>query len=166
MNTTQIKMLLVWAAGLFLVAACSGMATSNERPDTEAKSFWSYMQNKAYRSHWDLWPGKGEKYKGIEPHGLLLTTYLNGPAIDALKMKRGAMPDGSIIIKENYMPDGKLAAITTMYKVKGYNPDQGDWYWVKYDPKGKVLKEGKPAGCIGCHGAMRGNDFIMTGKLR
>jgi len=25
---------------------------------------------------------------------------------------------------------------TVMYKVEGYNPDAGDWFWVKYSPQG------------------------------
>ena len=45
------------------------------------------------------------------------------------------------------------------------NPDAGDWFWVKYAPDGKALKEGKPAGCIGCHGAKKDNDYPMTGAI-
>ena len=49
-----------------------------------------------------------------------------------------------------------------MYKVKGYNPNDGDWFWVKYDPTGKADKFGKPKGCIGCHGTRAKNDFIVV----
>ncbi len=38
----------------------------------------------------------------------------------------GPMPAGAIVVKENYMPDKKLAAITVMYKVAGYNPEVGN----------------------------------------
>jgi hypothetical protein len=74
-----------------------------------------------------------------------------------------------IVVKENYMPDKKLAAITVMYKVAGYNPGVGDWFWAKYTPDGKVEAEGKSGMadmCIGCHGKAKGNDFLFTGDLK
>ena len=49
-----------------------------------------------------------------------------------------------------------------MYKVKGYNPGAGDWFWALYDPQGRVKMEGKPQGCIGCHGAALKNDYVMA----
>jgi len=54
-----------------------------------------------------------------------------------------------LVVKDNYKPNRTLAAITAMNKIKGYNPEAGDWFWVKYAPDGKALKKGKPAGCIG-----------------
>ncbi len=30
-----------------------------------------------YKKNFELWPGKGEMYPGKEPHGSLLTTYVN-----------------------------------------------------------------------------------------
>jgi len=71
--------------------------------------------------------------------------------------------------KGNYMPDKKLAAITVMYKVVGYNPEIGDWFWARYTPDGKVEAEGKSGMadmCIGCHGKAKGNDFLFTGALK
>jgi hypothetical protein len=84
----------------------------------------------------------------------------------------GELPDGSIIIKENYAADGEtLAAITIMYRSKGYNPESGDWYWAKYNPDGSVATKpteqapirlaGKPNGCIECHGGADGDDFTF-----
>ena len=63
-------------------------------------------------------------------------------------------------------------AITAMYRSKGYNPEAGDWYWIKYNPDGTVAKAppemrsmplaGKPMGCIKCHGeGAAGNDFAF-----
>lgn len=113
---------------------------------------------------WDLWPGKGKMYEGTEPHGAILTTYVNNIALDSIKKMEG-MKNNSIIIKENYTPQKKLAAITVMYKVKDYNPEGGDWFWVKYDPAFKILKEGKVQGCMDCHGSAKDNDYIFTGKV-
>ena len=43
-----------------------------------------------------------------------------------------------------------------MKKVNGYNPNDGDWFWVKYTPEGEAKPFGKPAGRIGCHGTRAG----------
>lgn len=111
-----------------------------------------------------LWPGKGEKYKGTEPHGALLTTYVNQRALKSIKAKKG-MANNSIIIKENYTSNKKLMAVTVMYKVKGYNRGGGDWFWVKYDADFNTLKQGKVKGCLNCHGTVKDNDYIYTGKV-
>ena len=41
------------------------------------------------------------------------------------------MPDGAIIVKENYTAKGELQANTVMYKKSGYNPEHNDWFWLK-----------------------------------
>lgn len=139
-------------------------------PDTTGAALWAHLQAEGYRDNWATWPGKGKLYKGQEPHGMLLTTYLNPIAYDALTNRAGTLPPGAIIVKENYAPDSTLAAVTTMYKVRGYNSAAGDWFWVKQDPTGAVDMEGKAQGrvegCIGCHGQRAGNDYIFTGSLK
>ena len=40
-----------------------------------------------YRA-WELWPKKGKLYKGTEPHGALLTTFINNTAHFSIKRKR------------------------------------------------------------------------------
>ena len=151
------------AAPMVAVAAEKGKA---ELPGATGKDLWSYLTKVKYQKSFTLWPGKGKLYKGTEPHGALLTTYINKPALGAIQGKKGAMPAGAIVVKENYMPDKKLAAITVMYKVAGFNPEAGDWFWVKYKPDGTIEKEGKVGGCIGCHGSRKGNDFLYTGELK
>jgi hypothetical protein len=113
---------------------------------------------------WKIWPGKGELYKGTEPHGSLLTTYVNDIALDSIKNKKG-MSNNSIIVKENYAPNKELVAVTVMYKVKGYNPDDGDWFWAKYSAAFEIIAEGKVKGCLACHGTVKGNDFVFTGDV-
>ena len=82
-----------------------------------------------------------------------------------------SLPDGSIVIKENYSPEQALAAITVMYKTAGYNAESGDWYWVKYNPDGTVASKstdsgsvrlaGRVKGCIDCHSDADGGDFVF-----
>ena len=114
---------------------------------------------------WKTWPGKGKMYKGTEPHGALLTTYVNDIAMESIKQMKGMM-NNSMIVKENYAPNKKLVAVTIMYKVKGYAPDSGDWFWAKYDTGFKVMAEGKVKGCLDCHGTADDNDFVFTGKVK
>lgn len=60
----------------------------------------------------------------------------------------------------------KFVALSVMYKIKGYNPEGGDWFWVKYSPDGKVEASGKVKGCIDCHSKQKDNDYIFTGKVK
>ncbi len=134
-------------------------------PNATGAAVWQYLEAADYKANWVLWPGKGELYVGQEPHGALLTTYLNRAAQQAVTGKAGAMPAGAIIVKENYMPDSTLAAVTVMYKVEGYYPAHHDWFWLKRLPDGKIEVEGRGAACIACHSAQAGNDYIFTGSL-
>ena len=52
-----------------------------------------------------------------------------------------------------------------MYKVKGYNPAGGDWFWAKYDPEFNILAEGMVKGCLNCHGSAKANDYVFAGKV-
>ena len=135
-------------------------------PEASGKALWDHLKQVDYTKKWRMWPGKTALYKGIEPHGVLLTTYVNGRAYKAIEAKKGMLPYGSIIVKENYSPDKKLMALTVMYRIKGYNPQAGDWFWAKYTPDGKIEAEGKVEMCINCHGKKKDNDYIFTGSLK
>ena len=113
---------------------------------------------------WSLWPGKEKLYKGTEPHGVYITVYVNDTALESIKNVKG-MADNSIVLKENYTADKQLASVTVMQKVKSYNPEGGDWFWVKFSPDSKVTDEGKVIMCLGCHTGAKANDYIYTGKV-
>jgi len=134
-------------------------------PGPNAEKLNEYIVRYDPYKAWELWPNKGKLYKGTEPHGSLLTTFVNKEAYYSIKKKK-SMEDGSIIAKENYTADKKFVALTVMYKIKGYNPEAGDWFWAKYDPDGKVEASGKVEACINCHGKRKDNDYIFTGKVR
>jgi hypothetical protein len=120
--------------------------------DTTAAALWQHLQDQRYRESWRQWPGKAQLYAGTEPHGMLLTTYTNDVAYEALMSGQAAdLPDGSIIVKENYMPDSTFAAATVMYKVAGYNPEHQDWLFAKYDPQGTPEDFGRAPMCQACH---------------
>lgn len=136
-------------------------------PDTTAAGLWAHLQGSNYRESWATWPGKGELYEGQEPHGMLLTTYLNSLALDAVTNMAGSMPPGAVVVKENFAPDSTYAAATIMYKAAaGYDTTNNNWFWLKRTADGTIEAQGRVAGCIGCHGQQRANDFIFTGALR
>lgn len=134
-------------------------------PDTTAAALWAHLDAEQYQRNWALYPGQGRLYEGAEPHGMLLTTYVNSLAQDAVTNAAGSMPVGAIVVKENYMPDSTLAAVTVMYKAAGYDPANNDWFWLKRLADGTVEVEGRGQGCINCHGGKRDNDFIFTSSL-
>ncbi|MBI5847359.1 MAG: cytochrome P460 family protein [Nitrospirae bacterium] len=135
-------------------------------PGTDAAQLYVYITRSRPYTLWDLWPGKGKMYLGTQPHGDFLTTYVNDTAMFGIREKKGVMPEGTIIAKENYDKDKKFNALSVMYKVKGYNPAAADWFWAKYDKDGKVLASGRAEGCIKCHEKQKNNDYTFTGQSK
>jgi hypothetical protein len=163
-GTMVLGMAVCFAAAAFAIHEIIPSETMVALPGPDAEKLNDYIiKYNPYRS-WSLWPGKGRLYKGPKPHGELLTTFVNDAALVAIR-KRATMKDGAIIVKENYSADKEFKALTVMYKIKGYNPRAGDWFWAKYAPDGSVQASGKVEGCINCHGARRDNDFVFTGEV-
>lgn len=153
---------------LLLLGAATGQGVAEETktlaPDGAAVI--AYLTRAVDYHDWPLWPSKGELYQGQHPHGAFLTTYVTPEAAKAILARVGKLPDGAMVVKENYSASKQLAAITVMYRVKGYNPDGGDWFYLKYAPDGRIDQEGKVPGCIGCHAAVKGNDWLFTGPVK
>ncbi|MCP3891864.1 MAG: cytochrome P460 family protein, partial [Desulfobulbaceae bacterium] len=97
--------------------------------------------------------------EGDAPHAPQHKVYVNDIG---LASSHAPVNFGTIQVKENIGKDNKLKALTVMYKVKGYNPKAGDWYWVKYGTDGSVAKAGKPKGCVSCHSGAEDNDYILV----
>ena len=134
-------------------------------PEPNAQSVWSYLESAPY-TDWSLFPGTSRFQPGMSPHGALLITYVNDIARNALMRRTGPfppgpLPAGSIIVKENYTADRTLDAVTVMYKSGGYNPEHGDWYWLKREATGNVDAEGMVVGCQNCHSAAA-RDYVLT----
>ena len=75
------------------------------------------------------------------------------------------MADNSIVVKENYDKAKQLTSVTVMRKVKGYNPEKGDWFWARFSADSKITHEGKVEMCYGCHASADDNDYIFVGKV-
>jgi len=129
-----------------------------------AKVLWDSLQAKDYRQWAPLPRHSADMYPGKSPHGAFLKLYGNRTAVSHSR----TLPYGSIIVKENFKPDKSLAAVTVMYRIKGFDPTHHDWYWVKYMPNGAVAKKGtmqaagKVGTCIGCHAQAKGNDWTFS----
>lgn len=160
------------------MAKMDGMAMPFSGPDSV-----SYSQ--------DLWAALGSAnlvgadsnnpapYKGVHPHGAILTTATSSVTVDG--------HEGTVFVKKNYGGEGVstdsvasdpakyLKAVTVMFKREaGYDADNQDWFWAKFTPDGNLHKndkgmqlagrvaKGKPAGCISCHVAAPGGDYIYT----
>jgi len=123
-------------------------------------------------------------YEGIEPHGAILTTVETHLTVNGHR--------GTVVVKTNYMGDGAdidsvsndrdrfLDAYTVMFQREdGYDPDNQNWFWVKYladgsldrNPAGMRLAgqvakragpDGDDAGCIACHKAAPGEDYLFV----
>ncbi len=147
-------------------------AEENTTKKADGKSLYSYITNESNYKEWQMWPGTSEFYPGNTPHGALLTTYVTDDAFTAIESRDGNLPDGSVIVKENYLTDKTLAALTVMYKEAGYDPENNDWFWARYAPNGTVLGEGKISGCIDCHIKPKENfnnqlnDYVFTSNLQ
>jgi hypothetical protein len=161
MDRVLRKTLLAAATGL-LLGLLPLDAVAGDLPGADAAELWQYMTRTNPYTGWGYWPGKVGVYEGTRPHGAKLVLYANAPALKAAREGR-PMPYGAIVVKENYGPDGKqLMAVTPMYRVEGYNPEAGDWFWAKYDGAGKALKSGKVDGCINCHRARAAENWIFA----
>jgi hypothetical protein len=175
MKETSMKKILSFALMMLFVFAFvhSSLAihetipadTQIPEPGPNGVKLYEYIMKLKPYADWQLFPGKDRMYPGTQPHGSFLTTYVNDAAYYSLKDKKG-MSDGSIIAKENYTADKKLNSITVMYKIIGYNPKAGDWFWAKYGPGGNVIASGKVEACITCHESKKENDYIYSGAVK
>ena len=139
-----------------------------------AKMLWSEMQRMRLVGP-NAW--EGTAYEGQEPHGMSLVT------IDGIATIAGHT--GPLLVKRNYGGPGVspeavnadpgkwLKAVTVMFKREaGYDNDNQNWYWAKYLPDGTLDKnpkgmqlagrvaKGADVGCIACHAAAPGGDFV------
>ncbi|MEE9215218.1 MAG: cytochrome P460 family protein [Thermodesulfobacteriota bacterium] len=135
-------------------------------PGADAGELWKFITETSPYEEWAYWPGYEGYQPGKSPHGAILQVFVSEHGImNIADESKSTMDNGVVIVKENYMPDTTLAALTVMHKVEGFNPEAGDWFWAKYAPDGTVAASGTPAGCIGCHGGVASNDYLFTGDL-
>lgn len=144
-------------------------ATRPQTPEEFYSSFWSFIVKKdaAYNT-WNVIKLETSA-EGVEnPHSTTSQTYANKVAADDSK----ELPMGSILIREDYDANRKRQSISVMYRIKDYDKDHGNWYWIKYLENGTVARgsdnkpiAGKVASCIECHGKASGKDFVFSNDV-
>ncbi len=157
------KMVMTGYLAIFMLMSVGTLSMAAEMPKPDGEVLWDYITSESPYTEWSYWPDHPGMQEGRAPHGPLHKVFVNKQALESATPP---LQYGAIEVKENYSKDKELKAITVMYKVKGYNPDDGDWFWVKYSPTGKALKVGKPMGCIGCHGTRAANDFVLVHEFK
>ena len=111
------------------------------------------------------WPGQDGMRPGQSPHGKFHEVYINATLARSLPNAARLAPDGSLIVKENFNAEKKLTNITVMAKVKVFNPEDGDWFWARYEPNGKVIEAGEVETCYKCHEGVKDNDYVILWQL-
>ena len=149
--------------GFLLAMALASPAVPAETPPADPAALWDHITKADPYTKWGQW----QDYKGMQkshsPHGDQNRVFVN---LIGLSAKKPPMPFGSIQVKESFDDSGRLLNITVMYKVKGYNPPAGDWFWAKYAADGRASPFGKPKGCIACHAGAGGkNDYVTVHKF-
>lgn len=147
-------------------------ATRPMTPEEFQQSFWNHLvKADAPYNKWAALSKREVPPRKESPHGVS-TTFANKIAADDSK----TFPFGSILVREDYDAKGKRTSISVMYRVKGTDPQNGDWYWLRYLENGSVAKApaaegGKPfagrvASCIECHRKADGKDFVFANDAK
>ncbi len=159
----MIKQLITGCLGLAIAFGAASYGLADDLPAPDGQALWTYISKTSPYKQWSYWPDHKGMQEGRAPHAPLHKVFVNKQALESTS---APLKYGAIEVKENYSPSHELKAITVMYKSKKYNPKDGDWFWVKYSPKGEPLKAGKPKGCIGCHGTRSANDFVLVHEFK
>ncbi len=175
LNRIGVTGALLAAAAVGLAAPAIGAPFGSDADVSYANRLWMSLK---YRHLVGKDAILSTPYKGTHPHGAILDT------IDA--RTRVGDDVGPAIIKRNYGGPGVsksavannprkfLKSVTVMFKRPGYDPEDRDWFWVKYAPDGRVLKnpkglflagrvaKGSSQGCIACHKGAPGGDMVFN----
>lgn len=177
----KLKTAAAGVAALTIATGCAG--TLSAAPPFGGEEDVSYSQ--------DLWTALGDAnlagdgaiqgtpYEGQHPHGAVLQTLAGTLTVNG--------HTGEVIVKRNYGgedvsvskvandPGSFLASVTVMFRrAQGYDPDNADWFWAKYKPDGSLatnpkdmklagrVAKGADKGCIACHTAAPGDDYVYN----
>ncbi len=158
------------AALLVSMVGCAGVPPTTSRTKeagattpTAAELFTLVTETDPYQD-WAQFPGAQGTVVSAAPHGPMARIFINAQVEEALDSFAGQLPNEAIIVKENLgeSTSEKADALTIMWKVSGFDPENNDWFWANTTLDGEVNAEGKVEGCINCHGGARDNDFVFV----
>jgi hypothetical protein len=154
-----MKKIVISVFAVMALAFIIGSAVGEDMPGANVDEFWTYISETLPYTQWAFFEDHKDMQPGKAPHGPFHKVYVN----DILKKAEGApVPNGSILVKESYNEQKQKTAITVMYKIDGYNPAAGDWWWARYSTEGKGGPAGKLEMCLGCHQAKKANDYVFV----
>ena len=164
---------MTWATFAYSQQAGSGSSRSDParptRPQTPEEfydTFWRYLVKKdaAYNT-WKALDHEPPKDEVENPHGSVSRTYANEVAAKDPEN----LPFGSILVREDYDDKRKRQSISVLYRVKDYDKEHGNWYYLRFTETGTMMKgqdtkplAGKVASCIACHAKAGGKDFVFA----
>ena len=158
-----LKKSFIFGLMFIVVVLLVGFSQESALPGPDADALWNYITEVSPYQDWGFWEDHKEMQPGNAPHGPFHKVFVNEILLEA---QQTPVPYGSIQVKESFNKDKTKVALTVMYKIKGYNPDAGDWYWVKYSLTGIGDPAGKVQGCIGCHAVKTDNDYIIVHNIK
>jgi hypothetical protein len=143
-------------------AGPAGAAPKTAEPSAETKQVWSMLAS--YKT-WPKFAENSTPKPSAMHENMFVVTYHNQIVGQAITSKKLPLPDGALIVKENFAKttDPMPMALTVMHK------QGGAWYWIKAMPDGKVFlddmnkpMEGKNVPmCTMCH-KVAVNDGVFT----
>lgn len=158
-----------WAQG-------SGSSRTNppqqpRRPQTVeefSRDFWQFIHKP--KSSYTDWKVVATRPQGdeTESHGRASKTFANSVAA----ADTPGLPYGSILVTESTGADPKVVtSVSVMYRVRGSDPANHDWYWIQYLPDGTLARTstqpnakplaGRVTSCVKCHQAAQGGDLVL-----
>ena len=141
-------------------------ATRPQTPEEFHDTFWRYLVKKdaAYNT-WKALEHEPPKDEVENPHSIVSRTYAN----DVATKDSVNLPLGSILVREDYDDKLKRQSVSVLYRVKDYDKEHGNWYYLRFTETGTVMKgqdskplAGKVASCIACHAKAGGKDFVFS----
>ncbi len=186
MQNYYIKLLFVLSVAVFL-ASCTttGYKKSGGQPVAGEKTVLPPFGNAEDIDYSkQLWAKMEAKGLNSTPANL----YVGGPPHGPVREVLEAFIDGKrVIVKRNFGGEGVsveavsqnraafLKAVTVMAKREvDYDPENGNWFWVKYKADGSLhtnakgmklagkVAKGMDKGCIFCHQSASGNDLVFV----
>ena len=153
-------------AVLVLVSGCPMTAVppaGGDRTSPAAAELFSLITASDPYEQWARFPGFEGTFESAAPHGPRARVFINEKVEQAMLAFDGTLPDGAIIVKENIgaSEGDKAEALTVMWKVSGFDPNNNDWFWANISSSGEVNAEGQVVGCMSCHGGAQANDYVF-----
>jgi hypothetical protein len=146
------------------IDAMGGRGVPQATPDKDARGLLHLVTVTDPYTRWKSLSGDKEFQAGTKPHGPFVVIYLNDAAFRSLGQGK-EMARGSICVIENYNEEKVLTGFGVMHKVPGFNPDGGNWYWMRSTRDGKIEFFGRVEACIDCHRKAK-TDFMFLGDKK